>query len=112
VTWGFGNRRPRQTSRDGARGLEVHPDAPQEVIELPDTLFGIRRKAETGETLVAISNITGKPQSMPIDVLDAELASSDSVHDLISRRDINGEVNLEPWQTCWLVNREQDQSLA
>ena len=84
-----------------------HPDATQEVMELPDTLFGVKRIAETGERLAAVSNVTGKPQTIPLEALDPELAASGKVQDLISKKDINGEVALEPWQTCWIVTGEK-----
>ncbi len=83
-----------------------HPDAAQEVMDLPDALFGIRRIARTGERVAAVSNVTGKPQNVALKSLDPELAASGRVHDLISGDDINGELALEPWQTCWLVSGE------
>ncbi len=81
-----------------------HPDAAQEVMELPEVLFGVRRIADTGERVAAVSNVTGRPQNIALSSLDPELAASGSVHDLISGDDINGELALEPWQTCWLVS--------
>ncbi len=80
-----------------------HPDAAQEVIELPDTMFGIRRIAQGGQRIVAVSNVTGNPQSIPLHDLDTELAAFEKVRDLISDQPVSGDVVLEPWQTCWLT---------
>ncbi len=80
-----------------------HPDAKQEVMELPDTLFGVRRIADNGERVAAVSNVTGKTRSIPLKQLDPELATEKKVHDLITGQQMNGNVLLEPWQTCWLT---------
>ncbi len=80
-----------------------HPDAPQDIMELPDSLFGVRRIAQTGERLAAISNVTASPQTVSMEILEPEADDSGIMHDLISGKEIKEKLELEPWQTYWLV---------
>jgi len=84
-----------------------HPDAPQEILELPEALFGVRRIAQTGERLTAISNVTGRPHTVSVELVDPEASASDRLYDLIGGKEISGELSLEPWQTCWLTGRKE-----
>ena len=91
-----------------ARGRHpaFHPDGRQDVLDLGDALFGVRRTAPDGsETIVAVSNVTAFPQALK---LTTELVAGcpfDNVRDVMQadgRAVRNGTVQLEPYGCCWL----------
>jgi len=80
-----------------------HPDSPQEIPDLGDALFAIKRTHESGKTIYSISNITGQKQEFN----PARLGAQSDMHDLISGSDFGHDkkINLEPYQSVWLFTQ-------
>jgi sucrose phosphorylase len=81
-----------------------HPDAPQEIFNCGNDLFVIKRTAlDESETILSISNATGKQLSVDRDELPLP-ASPESVTDLLSgdTKGRSGSISLEPFETVWL----------
>jgi sucrose phosphorylase len=85
-----------------------HPDATQEVLALGDEFFGIRRVSEqTGQDILAISNLTEWPQHLCLQTLTG-LSLKDYGIDLIVAREIermDETTILQPYQTMWLTDK-------
>jgi len=78
-----------------------HPDTPQEIPDLGESLFAIKRTPESGQTLWSLSNITDHSQAFDL----SRLHQSRNLYDLISGGDFgSGEtITLKPYQTVWLI---------
>lgn len=78
-----------------------HPDSPQEILNLGESFFAIKRIPESGEAIWSLSNITDRQQDCELGRLD----HTGALHDLISGRDFEGgeKITLEPYQTVWLI---------
>jgi glycosidase len=85
-----------------------HPNAAQRVLDLHNAVFTLlRRSTETGETIIAMHNVSGKPatfgvdlasQGVPVDKMPVNLTSPADYH-------VDGStlhVALAPYQTVWL----------
>lgn len=85
-----------------------HPDASQDVLALGDEFFGIRRISEqTGQDILAISNLTEWPQHLCLKTLTG-LSLKDYGIDLIATLEIDRmdeTTILQPYQTVWLTNK-------
>ena len=83
-----------------------HPDNPQQVIEINNSLFAfIRSDIATGKTLFAIYNITAAPQQISLPN-HPELTDKPVWYDLVSQQllpDILPCTTLQPYQFVWLV---------
>ena len=83
-----------------------HPQGAQEVLELGEALFGVRRTAPDGsEVIVAVSNLAATAQELALsdDVLSG--AAREGVYDILRGdrpRVRGGKVRLEPYACCWL----------
>ena len=79
----------------------LHPDADQTVLELGPAVFGIRRENQaTGESVVAVHNVTGTGQL----VAAAKLGVRTRWRDLLAEGAAGGEtVALEAYQVRWIV---------
>ena len=84
-----------------------HPDAQQQVLELDNGLFGLRRVSLDGrQEIVCLFNCTGCAASVPRDSLPAGI---DGWRDLIGSADVSftqQRVQLSPYAACWFANRE------
>ncbi|HUI07412.1 MAG TPA: alpha-amylase family glycosyl hydrolase [Verrucomicrobiae bacterium] len=84
-----------------------HPNAPQKLLTLADGVFGLVRTApEGGETVVALVNVTARPQPVAVD-LSAWGLPATNWRDLISGETFaarNGQLRLETggYQSLWL----------
>jgi glycosidase len=67
------------------------PYGDQQVEELDDRVFAVRRAAGTGDELLSITNVTGEPVSLE-DV---------GGHDVITGKE-HGSLHLDPWGYVWL----------
>jgi glycosidase len=67
------------------------PYGDQQVEELDDRVFAVRRAAGTGDELLSITNVTGEPVALE-DV---------GGHDVITGKE-HGSLHLDPWGYVWL----------
>jgi len=85
-----------------------HPDNPQQVIEINNSLFAfLRTDKETGKILFAIYNITAAPQQINLPN-QPELTDKPIWYDLVSQQqlpDILPCTTLQPYQFVWLVEK-------
>ena len=84
-----------------------HPNGPQRVLRLSDTLFSVLRTSVEGcEHILAITNITGHIQNATIDLGELDLGFH-SWRDILAGKCINSHRNrltlvLEPYEILWL----------
>lgn len=78
-----------------------HPDSPQEILDLGDSFFALKRTHESGKPIWSLSNITNHRQEFDLSRLD----QSHDLHDLISGGDFGSAetITLKPYQTVWLI---------
>jgi len=96
----------RRLLRNRRFQMAFHPEAPQEVLDLEDCFFGIRRTSLNGsQEIVAVSNVTDLTRELSLQNI-WKLGKSQSYYDLISRREIDGglsRMRLKPYQSVWLT---------
>ncbi|MCU0845328.1 MAG: sugar phosphorylase [Spirochaetes bacterium] len=96
----------RRLLRNRRFQMAFHPEADQEVLDLGDSLFGVRRTSLTGnQEIVAVSNLTDITRELPLKDIQ-KIKPYQSFYDLISRRDIDGSMTrlrLKPYQSVWLT---------
>lgn len=84
-----------------------HPHAPQEVLDLPDSLFGvIRRSGDGREIIITLVNVT--ESAVPLE-LDLRARGIDPVdfEEILSGRDVRARdhmlfLEMKPYEVCWL----------
>ena len=85
-----------------------HPNATQFTLQLGDELFGYwRQSLDRKQGVFCISNITDKEQSVLLSSIN--LIDTDNWMDLITREpieDVSGFMQLKPYQTVWISNRD------
>lgn len=70
------------------------PYAGQEVLELGENLFGLKRvNDETGEKVTFVVNLDSRKAEVELPVEGT---------DLMSGKELNGKVELEPYQFVWI----------
>ncbi|MDX1639454.1 MAG: hypothetical protein R3281_15920, partial [Balneolaceae bacterium] len=87
-----------------AQHPSFHPDAPQEILDLGDKLFGIKRRALDGsESILAISNVTSQPVEIHRNNLQIS-AQTGTITDVLGGRQRLQEktLALAPYETVWL----------
>lgn len=74
-----------------------HPDTPQQVLDLPESCFGVRRESRPGgQCIDVVANLTDLPQQVHIDGVSGE--------DLLAGEGIReGLIELAPWQVRWIA---------
>jgi sucrose phosphorylase len=78
-----------------------HPDATQEVLELPgDGLVGLIRTAATGERLAMLANLSCQPTSIDAAMVDAELRYDELAQQRLWNDD---PIAMRPFQVRWLT---------
>jgi sucrose phosphorylase len=90
-------------ARRGERAF--HPNAGQQVMDLPSSIFGVRRQSQDGsQTIMALHNVTSKEHSIRI----SSLSSNRKFFDCLQREMIDSvdTVVLSPFTSMWL--REED----
>ena len=96
----------RRLLRNRRFQMAFHPEADQEILNLGDGLFGVRRTSLTGsQMIVAVSNVTDVTQELRLSDIQS-IKRYQSFYDLISRRDIDGtrtRLRLRPYQSVWLT---------
>jgi len=80
-----------------------HPDSPQEILDLPDSLFGLVRTSSSGKRVVCIYNISKSEQEIRLNDLKSLAGKKTTARDLISEKTINEVVHLASYKFCWLV---------
>jgi sucrose phosphorylase len=77
-----------------------HPQAPQRALQLGRTVFALQRGPRKGQTLVALHNLSGSPQTVE---LPGSEAGAEWV-DLVTGREMGGSApeRLEPYEVAWL----------
>ncbi len=83
------------------------PDVPQRIIPSPpEVLLLLRERGDTGSGLLCVHNVGREPQQLVLNLAGSALESAQSLHDLISGRQFNGNrpirLQLEPYQSLWL----------
>jgi len=71
-----------------------HPDVPQHIHDLGPAVFAVERKCSE-QTLLALNNVTSRPQSLPL--------PEGEWHDLISPSKPAGTIELPAYGIAWLV---------
>lgn len=96
----------RRLLRNRRFQMAFHPEASQEILDLGDSLFGVRRVSLNGaQEIVAVSNVTDLTQELILPDIQ-KIKKYNSFYDLISRRDIDGgrsSLRLRPYQSVWLT---------
>ncbi len=76
-----------------------HPSSKQQIIDLGKNVFAFERIADTGERILAISNVTSQYQQIKINT-----SFKNYKFDVISQKDVNvKQIELTPYQTLWLT---------
>ncbi len=83
--------------------VAFHPDTSQEILDLPDSFFGLVRGGSNGELVYCIYNISDKKQKIFLN--DLGLASTNSIRvlDLITNEIVSDQIGFSPYQYYWLV---------
>jgi sucrose phosphorylase len=84
-----------------------HPDAPQQVLDLPQGLFGVRREAADGRRLWMLANLTGHRTGCAMSRLDRRWQQQ-RWRELIGGWEADGSelpsrMTLDPHQVVWMV---------
>ena len=78
-----------------------HPDATQQVIELPgDGLVGLVRTAASGEKLVMLANLSCQPKSIDAAMVDPDLRYDELAQERLWNDD---PIPMRPFQVRWLT---------
>ena len=80
-----------------------HPDAAQEVLDLPDHFFGIIRGGGAGQSIVCLHNVSGEYQDTALADLGGPMMGRKHAFDLISDNEVSENLRLAPYQCCWLT---------
>ncbi|WP_457571883.1 sugar phosphorylase [Desulfovulcanus sp.] len=80
-----------------------HPDASQEILDLPDEVFGfVRRPSKDGAgDVYCIHNVSAREQRICLSELDNGLKNVKMVN-ILNGAELEDEVILRPYQCCWL----------
>ncbi|MBN1548249.1 MAG: sugar phosphorylase [Syntrophaceae bacterium] len=96
----------RRLLRNRRFQMAFHPEADQEILNLGDSLFGVRRTSLSGsQIIVAVSNVTDITQELVLKDIQS-IERYQFFYDLISRRDIDvtrTRLRLRPYQSVWLT---------
>ncbi|MET0071270.1 MAG: sugar phosphorylase [Candidatus Thiodiazotropha sp.] len=87
------------------RGIRAfHPDAPQQLLDLQDGVFGLERNSPDGrERLLAIHNLTADTLSVALPgLLDGEIRWYDALQQTVPDITADG-LRLRPYQVVWLL---------
>lgn len=78
-----------------------HPESPQQILDLGESFFVIKRTHKWGQTIWSLSNVGGQRQQADLSLV----GGLQELHDLISEKNFHpGETpTLEPYQTMWLT---------
>ena len=77
-----------------------HPNAPCEILELGQRVFGIRRSTRE-QCICALTNMTG--ESVVVDLAECADGGRASAKDLLTGSSTAlSAVSLSPYQNCWL----------
>lgn len=84
-----------------------HPNAAQEVLALPDTVFGVMRVLPGEAIVLALHNITAGPCSVTLNLRHLGLKGVGRLHDVLTGQPhdiVSGVVHmaLDPYQIAWL----------
>ena len=87
-----------------------HPDAPQQVLDLPRGLFGIRRDGADGRRLWMLANLTSRKSGCAMSRLD-RLWQRHRWRELIGgweadAAELPSRLQLDPHQVVWLVRAD------
>jgi len=95
----------RRLLRNRRFQMAFHPEASQEVLDLGDSVFGVRRVSlSQSQEIIAINNLTDVSQELEVSKF-GNRGKYKSFYDLISRREISGRrviLKLRPYQSMWL----------
>ncbi|MCC6175486.1 MAG: sugar phosphorylase [Chloroflexi bacterium] len=82
-----------------------HPNAPQAILALGPSVFGLRRGPQNGEVVVALHNVSGAPAS--VDPTPLGLPTRAPWHDLLADEQVvaDRQLILEPYAVRWLATR-------
>ena len=89
-----------------------HPDGGQEILDMGESVFGVRRTSrDGGEVLLSVSNMAAEPSEVKVSYGGVGRAGS-SLVDKISGREVDGtgRIGLGPYQTMWLVPQHPGQN--
>jgi len=84
-----------------------HPNSPQKILNLSDSIFTVLRSTANGaEHILSLINVTSQAQSIKIDLPEVH-SLADEWTDILSKtrfKSINGEIRIElkPYQIIWL----------
>ena len=103
--------RYRRLLRLRAEHPAFHPDGAQQVLDLPDGLFGIVRTApDDSERIACISNLTAQAQHLelarylePVGIPDCEDTCAELLRSEIEDLAEDGTRQLRPYDSIWLV---------
>ncbi len=84
-----------------------HPHGGQEVVDSGETVFALLRTSPDGsERVLCLHNISDQPQQIGDALKRMPAFSSGQFIDLKTGHDMNGSLDLEPYQTLWLRIKE------
>jgi sucrose phosphorylase len=88
-----------------------HPQAQQEILSLGDGIFGVLRRSPMGDTIIALHNVRGSQQTLPLDLSTIHKDRISSLLDILTgishAPSADGEltIRLAPYQAMWLKLR-------
>lgn len=88
-----------------------HPDAPQTVHAIGDSLFALTRTStDQQESVLCLHNLTAESLSLKWSVIEECLGKNGSYHDILSGKELDHEsvksLSLDPYQALWLTIRQ------
>jgi glucosylglycerate phosphorylase len=91
-------------------GAAFSPVGMQEVLELDERVFALRRGSEDGkQEILCLHNVSGQALQIPLDVRVTAIARESALIDLIGKEtykfkfNAGGIIPLEPYQSVWLA---------
>ena len=80
------------------------PEAGQRVLDLGDEFFALIREPEAGESILAVSNISNRKQSIPHARLKAYTGEAETLNNLLrdEERRIEPALELDAFESVWL----------
>ncbi len=88
-----------------------HPDAPQDILDLGDRLFALRRVSLDGrQSIICIHNMTDEKQTVRWEELSREKSNKHSWSDLFTdeEHETGGTLEIEPYQALWLTDGKKE----
>jgi sucrose phosphorylase len=94
-----------------SRQRAFHPNSPQKILNISDSLFSVLRYTEDQkEIILTLVNVTSKPLKIEVNLLEWGVLGNHHWHDLISKKTFKTQnhilkLPIEPYAVLWLKAR-------